>query len=195
MLIIFNSVQDWRDYNAALRIILHPYSLEFIVGVALALLFYGPHSARIPTRAIVITLIVALLPGIGLIGYYRLFDDDGLLRMVAVSGVFGTLIFGLALLERRRHVRMPAFLVAVGDMSYTVYLSHLLVLGVIGRVWQRVGGRPDSLVDNGLFIGLMMAAVLCYGWVGYRGFEKPVLDRSNAFSRRRFQLDGISGRA
>jgi peptidoglycan/LPS O-acetylase OafA/YrhL len=41
----------------------------------------------------------------------------------------------------------------------------------------------------------MMAAVLCYGWVGYRCFEKPVLDRSNDFSRRRFRLDGIRGRA
>lgn len=194
-LILFNCVQDWRDYNAALRIILHPYSLEFIVGVALALLFYGPHSARVPTRAVVIALIAALLPGIGLIGYYRLFDNDGLLRMFAVGGVFGTLIFGFALLERRRHLRMPPFLVAVGDMSYTVYLSHLLALGVIGRVWQIVGSRPDSLSDNVLFTALMLAAVLCYGWVGYRWFEKPVLDRSNDFSRRRFRLDGISGRA
>jgi len=31
--------------------------------------------------------------------------------------------------------------------------------------------------------------------VGYRCFEKPVLDRSNDFSRRRFRLDGIRGRA
>lgn len=80
-------------------------------------------------------------------------------------------------------------------MSYTVYLSHLLVLGVIGRVWQILGARPDSLLDNVLFSTLMMTTVLCYGWVGYRCFEKPVLDRFNDFSRRRFRLDGISGRA
>lgn len=195
MLVIFNSVQDWQDCSPALQIMLHPYGLEFIVGVALALLFYSRLSARIPTSLVGAALVAALLPGIGLIGYYRLFDGVGMLRMLAVSAVFGTLILGLALLERRRHLRMPAFLVAVGDMSYTVYLSHLLVLGVIGRVWQMLGARPDSLLDNVLFSALMMAAVLCYGWVGYRCFEKPVLDRSNAFSRRRFRLDGISGRA
>lgn len=195
ILVAFNSVENWQDYNSALKIMLHPYALEFIAGVALALLFYSPHSARIPTTAVGAALAVALLPGIGLIGYYRLFDDQGMLRMFAVSLVFGTLVFSLALLERRRHVRMPAFLVAVGDMSYTVYLSHLLVLGVIGRVWQFVGVRPDSLLDNALFASVMMVAVLCYGWVGYRCFEKPVLDRSNDFSRRRFRLDGISGRA
>jgi peptidoglycan/LPS O-acetylase OafA/YrhL len=80
-------------------------------------------------------------------------------------------------------------------MSYTVYLSHLLVLGVIGRVWQMLGAQPESLLDNVLFAALMMTAVLCYGRVGYRYFEKPMLDRSNEFSRRRFRLDGISGRA
>jgi peptidoglycan/LPS O-acetylase OafA/YrhL len=80
-------------------------------------------------------------------------------------------------------------------MSYTVYLSHLLVLGVIGRIWQIFGTAPDSLLDNVVISVLMMAAVVCYGWVGYRCFEKPVLDRSNDFSRRRFRLDGIRGRA
>jgi peptidoglycan/LPS O-acetylase OafA/YrhL len=195
LLVVFNSVQDWQDYNPALKIMLHPYALEFIAGVALALLFYSRHSARIPLSMIRIALVIALIPGIGLIGYYRLFDEQGMLRMFSVSAVFGTLVFGLALLERRQHIRMPAFLVATGDMSYTVYLSHLLVLGVIGRIWQIFGTAPDSLLDNVVFSVLMMAAVVCYGWVGYRCFEKPVLDRSNDFSRRRFRLDGIRGRA
>ncbi len=195
LLVVFNSVQDWQDYNPALKIILHPYALEFIAGVALALLFYSRHSARIPLSMIRIALVIALIPGIGLIGYYRLFDEQGMLRMFSVSAVFGTLVLGLALLERRQHIRMPAFLVATGDMSYTVYLSHLLVLGVIGRIWQIFGTAPDSLLDNVVISVLMMAAVVCYGWVGYRCFEKPVLDRSNDFSRRRFRLDGIRGRA
>ena len=46
-----------------------------------------------------------------------------------------------------------------------------------------------------LLLLLMMMAVLGYGWVGYLCFEKPILDRTNDFSRRRFRLDGISGRA
>ncbi|MFK3796982.1 acyltransferase family protein [Pseudomonas sp. NPDC088444] len=195
LLVAFNSVENWQDYNAALRIILHPYSLEFIIGVALALLFYSRHCARISTPMIFVALAVALIPGVGLIGYYRLFDDQGLVRMFSVGAVFGVLVLGLALLERRHYLHMPPFLVAVGDMSYTVYLSHLLVLGVIGRFWQVFGSWSSSLLDNVLFALLMMMAVLCYGWVGYRCFEKPILDRSNDFSRRRFRLDGISGRA
>ncbi|MDH0747071.1 acyltransferase [Pseudomonas sp. GD03842] len=194
-LMSFNSVDTWQDYNAALKIVLHPYALEFIVGVALALLFYSRHCARITTPMIFGALAVALVPGVALIGYYRLFDEQGMLRMCAVGAVFGVLVLGLALLERRRRVKMPSSLVAVGDMSYTLYLSHLLVLGVVGRFWQLFGGWPNSLLDNVLFTLVMLMAVLCYGWVGYRCFEKPLLDLSNDFSRRRFRLDGIPGRA
>ncbi|WP_296256296.1 MULTISPECIES: acyltransferase family protein [unclassified Pseudomonas] len=195
ILVLFNSFENWQDHSPALKIVLHPYALEFILGVALALLFYGRYSGRIPTSAVAVALFAALLPGVGLIGYYRLFDDQGMLRMLSVGAVFGTLIFALALLERRRLIKVPGWLVAVGDMSYTLYLSHLLVLGVVGRFWQMFGNWPNSLLDNALFAALMVAAVLCYGWVGYRWFEKPVLDRANAFSRRHMHLDGISGRA
>lgn len=195
ILLVFNSGQNWQDYNSALKIMLHPYAFEFIAGVALALLFYSRYSAKISTLTICVALITAVLPGIGLIGYFRLFDEQGMLRMFSVGPVFGTLIFGLALLERRQHLKIPAFLVAIGDMSYTLYLSHLSVLGVIGRLWQAFGPRPDSLLDNALFTGLMMTAALCYGWVGYRCFEKPLLDYCTDLCRRRFRLDGISGRA
>jgi peptidoglycan/LPS O-acetylase OafA/YrhL len=195
VILVFNGLQDWRDYSSALKIMLHPYALEFIAGAALALFFYGRHSARIADGAAWALLVGVLLLGVPLIGGYRLYEEDGLVRMIAVGSVFGTLVFALALLERRKHVSMPRFLVFVGDMSYTVYLSHLLVLGVVGRVWQLLGARPDTYMDNLFFALLMMAAVLCYGWVGYRYFEKPVLDRANAFCHRHFSAVGRAVRS
>ncbi|WP_164705775.1 acyltransferase family protein, partial [Pseudomonas viridiflava] len=161
-----------------------PYSLEFIIGVALALFFYSRHSTRLPTAAVWGLLAVALLAGVPLIAAYRLYDSQGLLRMLMVGGTFGLLVLTLALLERRQKIFVPTPLVVVGDMSYTIYLSHLLVLGVIGRVWSGVGAWPESYLDNLFFATLMVAATLCYGWVGYRCFEKPVLDRANAFGKR-----------
>ena len=62
ILVMFNNVQDWQDYNAALRIMLHPYALEFIIGVSLALLFYSRHSTRLSMPMISIALVVALVP-------------------------------------------------------------------------------------------------------------------------------------
>lgn len=187
ILLVFNTLQDWQDYSPLVQIILHPYALEFIGGVALALFFYGPYSARVPDALVWAALLLATLVGMPLIGYFHLYEGHGLLRMLAVGATFGVLVLSMALLERRGHLRLSPVLVAIGDMSYTVYLSHLLVLGVIGRVWLWLGPAPQSYLDNLAFAVLMMAAVLCYGWVGYRCFEKPVLDRANAYSKRRFR--------
>jgi exopolysaccharide production protein ExoZ len=111
---------------------------------------------------------------------------NGLPRMLVAGPVFACLVMALAPIERRRLLAVPKSLVLVREMSYTVYLSHLLVPGVVGRVCQWFGASSVSLLDNAPFAALMITAVLCYGWVGYRGFEKPVLDHVNAFVRRRF---------
>jgi peptidoglycan/LPS O-acetylase OafA/YrhL len=187
ILLLFNGGWDWHDYAPALQIMLHPYALEFIVGAALALLFYSRHSARIPTAMVLGILMLLVVPGIALIGWLRLFDSEGTVRMLLVGTVFGSLVFSLALLERRALLSMPKFWVVVGDMSYTLYLSHLLVLGVIGRIWQWLGAWPANPLDNLGFLALMFIAVLCYGWVGYHCFEKPVLDRATRFCKRHFK--------
>ena len=187
VLLLFNGGWDWHDYAPSLQIMLHPYALEFIAGAALALLFYSRHSARIPTIVVLGALALIVVPGIALIGLLRLFDSEGVMRMLLVGTVFGGLVFSLALLERRGLLRMPKFWVAVGDMSYTIYLSHLLVLGVIGRVWQWLGAWSQSPWDNLGFVSLMFIAVLCYSWVGYHCFEKPVLDRATRFCKRHFR--------
>lgn len=187
ILLVFNTLQDWQTYPPVLAVVLHPYALEFIAGALLALLFYSRHNVRVADSAVWGLLVGALVLGVPVIGLYGLFESHGMARMLVVGLVFGLLVFALALLERRKHVSMPGGLVLIGDMSYTVYLSHLLVLGVIGRIWQLLGGWPATLLDNIFFAVLMMAAVLCYGWVGYRCFEKPVLDRANIFARKHFR--------
>lgn len=192
-LIAFNLLANWQDFNPALKIMLHPYALEFIMGSALALFFYSKHSVKVPTPWIWATLMAALTVGFGLIYVFKLFFAEGLLRMVSVGVIFGALIGSLALLERRKLIRVPQFLIFTGDMSYTIYLSHLLVLGVIGHVWQRIGAWPDSVWDNLFFLLLMMSAVICYGALAYRFFEKPVLDWATAFCNRTFAVKRAAG--
>lgn len=192
VLLLFNSVEDWREFSPAIAVVLHPYALEFIAGAFMALFFYSRYSERIPDVLVYGVLAAVLLTGIPVIGLYALFEGHGLSRMLVVGTVFGCLVFTLAMLERRGHVAMPKGLVLIGDMSYTVYLSHLLVLGVIGRLWQVIGGWPGTLLDNISFAALMMGAVLCYGWVGYRCFEMPALNRANAFARRHFRARSAS---
>ncbi|NWD69928.1 acyltransferase [Pseudomonas gingeri] len=187
LLVTFNLLDSWRDYSSVLKIVLHPYALEFIIGSGVALFFYSRHSAKVPTALLWLMLVAAVVPGFALINHFELFSTEGLPRMLLVGLVFGALTLSLALLERRRLIQCPRFLVFTGDMSYTIYLSHLLVLGVIGRAWQIIGNWPTHFEDNLVFLALMMIAVWGYGWVGYSFFEKPVLDRATSYCNRRFR--------
>ncbi len=187
VLVVFNGLAHWQDYPQALRIMLHPYALEFIVGCAIARYFYSSRSAALPTPVVWTMLLTSVLVGLPLIAGLGLYNTEGLPRMLTVGLVFGALALSLALLERRGLITVPRVLTHIGDMSYTVYLSHLLVLGVMGQVWRVVGAHPDSLWDNAIFVLLMLAATLCYGWVAYRVFEKPLLDRANAWCNQRFR--------
>ena len=180
-LVAFNLSASWQDYSSVLKIVLHPYGLEFIAGCAIARYFYSPRSDRLPTFWVWTLLLASLLVGLPLIAYLGLYNTEGLPRMSLVALVFSSLVLALALLERRGLLVVPRFLAHVGDISYTVYLSHLLVLGVVGQAWRLVGAHPDSLWDNAVFLLAMMAASLCYGTVAYRVFEKPLLDRATAW--------------
>jgi hypothetical protein len=91
-----------------------------------------------------------------------------------IGGLYTLLLFGLVTLEATGRLRVPAFLMRLGDMSFTVYLSHILVLGAIGRLWGLVGPLPGTRGDNAVAIAAMLSAVVIYGWWGYRLVERPL---------------------
>lgn len=71
----------------------------------------------------------------------------------------------------RPHVR------ALGDASYSMYLTHIFLIGPAGRVWTRLCGDSAPL----LFVLAMMVGTSLFAIVVYRLVEKPLL---NVFKRR-----------
>lgn len=72
-----------------------------------------------------------------------------------------------------------------GDWSYSIYLLHLFVLGVLKWVFSWAGkqealapafrlGTP-GLLDNLLFLVCLLAGTLIAGWLGHRLIERPIL--------------------
>ena len=64
----------------------------------------------------------------------------------------------MATLEKLNKFTLPKSLRSSAT-SYTVYLSHVLVLSAIGRLWLMATPAPDSLLDNLLVCLTMLAAV------------------------------------
>ena len=106
-----------------------------------------------------------------------------LTRALVIGGLYGALLAACVVLEARRLLRIPAFMRLNGDMSYTVYLSHVLVLSVIGKIWLAIG-PVSGLWDNAVACVTMFTAVIVYGWIAYRLIEKPMVDLSHRLRGR-----------
>ena len=82
------------------------------------------------------------------------------------------LVYGLMILEKAGG-RSPRFLTAIGDWSYSIYLSHIFVIAALAHLVSRLRapGRASELLLE--VVGL--AAVWLTGALSYRYLEIPLL--------------------
>ena len=68
------------------------------------------------------------------------------------------LVLGGVELDLVGHVRRSRFLLLLGDASYSIYLSHLVTLGVLRMAWGRLGLPSDGAWSAHAFatIGLLL---------------------------------------
>lgn len=71
---------------------------------------------------------------------------------------------------------------ALGDSSYSLYLSHVLVLTVTARIWITLGFGPDWLP---VYFALAVLATLPAAWLLYRWLERPMIRALTARLLRR----------
>ena len=82
------------------------------------------------------------------------------------------LVLGAVLLERAG-TRTPRFLAAVGDWSYSIYLSHIFVIAALARLVSPDGIRHPA--TETLSCAVCLGAVLLSGAVSYHLLERPLL--------------------
>ena len=178
------------DLSATARIIFHPYSLEFIIGAGAALFTFS-RLGRVVTSPWTLLFFLLLLPaGFTLVYRFDVMANADLRRAALVGSLFGIVIILAATLEKGNRIAVPKSMQLLGDISYSVYLSHILVLSAIGRLWKMAEPAPSSLVDNVSVCLLMLAFVVGYGWLGYRFIELPVLQISHRLRRHWFDNSG-----
>ena len=188
IVVIANAFLSIADLSAGVRIALHPYSLEFIIGAFVAIFLSSKHSR--PFSPCISWLVIIVLPVVGLplVYVFDVLREASILRVSVIGTLYGFLVLSLATLEREKKLSVPGWLQAGGDISYTVYLSHVLVLNAIGRLWAMVHPLQSSLLDNVLAFLIMMAAVMGYGWLGYRVVEQPLSRLSQRLRARWFEV-------
>jgi exopolysaccharide production protein ExoZ len=104
-----------------------PIILEFAAGLLIAKAWTS--GVTVPVRA---ALVVTLI-GLGLL----VAGSEMTLPRIIGAGIPAALIVGGAVFSESRYKRNPSStLVLLGDASYSIYLSHVIVLPVVAKVWQ-----------------------------------------------------------
>lgn len=168
-----------------------PLTLEFILGAFAGLLVCsGRRKFAIPVlAAAAIWLSVAAV----ILWPQSEADFPGGWARVAAFGIPSALIvYGIVCLEVDGRITAPQWLVNLGDWSYALYLSHLLVLSAAVRIWSRL--VPDiGIAGNIAFITLATATCIVAAWASYRFFEIPVLNGTRAVGDRLFAVPPRTG--
>jgi peptidoglycan/LPS O-acetylase OafA/YrhL len=155
---------------------------EFMIGVVVGTLWRKRHT---PGAAVALVIGVAGLAfSIGYLAPAVSLATSVQLDLWRV-GIFGVpcafIIYGLSGLENRHRMRLPSPFILVGDASYAIYLSHVLVISTVGRVlalFAPAGGVRTSLT----LIAVGWIAANLGGVLLHLLFERPVLRSLHQFS-------------
>jgi peptidoglycan/LPS O-acetylase OafA/YrhL len=143
-----------------------PLLLEFFGGFFLFAL-----GKKIPPHPIVfISLLLAVFAcyAWGIVHDVR----DGWMR-VATYGTGALALVALAIFtERKERFRAPSFLVELGDASYTLYLSHLILLELYWMSGLRSFFEHTRMPLLGAFVFVLLAVI--FSLLYYRHIEKPL---------------------
>lgn len=147
--------------NLLLHVYTSPLLLEFVAGGAIALAY--AHGKALPWRVALLCLAVgvALIPSL---------NSEALHRAVYYGIPAALILFGALSLDKAGKWFRAPVLHAVGDSSYSLYLTHVFTLPIIGRLVLKLGAPgalPPTIVGFGI---VAMCAVV--GYVAYVVIEK-----------------------
>lgn len=177
-------ISPTQNVTPILAVVVHPLTLEFIGGACAGLAI----RSGVTTGAM-LAFVVGAATLIFFLGSAKTASteaDWG--RVFKIGFPFVFMVYGLAGTERRDSAaHLPDWVVRLGDASYSMYLTHVLVLSAIARCFAFVPVR--NLPIEAVFVALCIAATNAAGLFSYRWLERPAL----LFFRRVLRKDSGTG--
>ncbi len=173
--IVWNAVYmmgtgTWFFTGALHIVVFRVFNIEFFFGLAVAHLVRSRPPWR-PTLLLACGTVIFLATGLAESFGPRAVEWPP--RHIAYALGAALVLYGLATLDRAGRSRVPAWMVAVGRASYSIYLVHVLVALVLGYGVRLL--LPHIPIPIGIaFIALVTGSVLA-GMVLSRVVEQPLL--------------------
>lgn len=130
--------------------------VEFFIGCLVGFLYKT--NARISPHLSVLLFLIGAAAYV-----FMVFVGASYLTREAAWGVpAGLIIIGLVFMERHRLLRVPAFLIKLGDSSYSLYLSHLFTVHLGLLIWNKLVGANYELFSIIVFLFSLVVAHFSY---------------------------------
>ncbi|WP_076072082.1 acyltransferase family protein [Sphingomonas montana] len=145
--------------------------LPFISGVWLAVLWQTGLIARVPRPAAWLVLTAAIVATLAFyrIEFWTVRRLDGHLLMSVAATLIGAAV--LLFEDMLARFRVPQWL---GDISYSLYLSHMFVVGTAWAVLNRLSIGVDSVLGALAIVGIFGVS-LVVAQLSYRYVEQPLM--------------------
>lgn len=158
------------------NVLTSPLSLEFMAG-ALAGLYWRKLPDLLAWPAVASGIAWMVAAGLLLAEFPNHGQSHGT-RVVAFGLPSTLLIIGLARMEAEGRVRPKGLLVQLGNASYSLYLTHLFVLSLFGRMWS-ASGHTGTTVGNAAFLATTLLACCALALFVHQLIEVPLMHRAN----------------
>jgi exopolysaccharide production protein ExoZ len=163
-------ILDVSSIGAA-RVATSAYNVQFLMGMAAAAI---ARRVRLPMpRTFVVVGALSFL-AVGIAESRGLIDGYGDAARLYFGATAFLLVIGLAESERNSSAPVPRWLGVLGKASYAIYLGHLLAIGVVWKILERLDlatSLPPSalhllLIAAGLAGGIALSLVVEYPLMG-----------------------------
>jgi peptidoglycan/LPS O-acetylase OafA/YrhL len=166
----FNPAFNYQYDLLYLSLMTNPMMIYFAIGVVLGLLYKS--NFLIKPKWIQTSLLILSI-GLFLMIYFRVspFIENFFINL----SICCFLIFALLFFNKDKGIRVPSFFVYLGDMSYSLFLIHPIIVIVLPR-FIRFIGYGGKLGGTAYFF-ILMICILGLSILSYELFEKRLLKK------------------
>lgn len=168
------------------RVLSHPLTVEFCLGALLAYGVTAQEPNKAPPIAWAYILLSVLIFSLSIAAFQsggQTHPGMGWLRVASFGISALVLLMGAYMLEYNEKFA-PKWSVSLGDWSYALYLTHILSLSLIGRIWARYD-QPGQW-DNFIMLPLCLIGAVAAAGLTHKIIEAPLMRASKLLQKKIF---------
>lgn len=164
--------------NAVFLLIFHPYTFEFILGTIVAFAC-NRNYLQLNIHALIVGGLLSAVPFMLFLWHEQsalTIYENVWWRIIFFGLPAAMIVYSCVSLEIIHKWVAPHWLISMGNASYSIYLTHVLVASLLGRIWIKLG--LTGPIMQILFLSVIIVCCIGWGLISYHYIEKPLLDKS-----------------